>query len=115
VKLQLFDTALVPTAFVAVTRHVYTLPAVSKATVIAECAPLAVRVVPPLLDVQVTLKNEMALPPVAPAVNVTTAEPAVWLTPVIVGALGAVAATNDVEALDATLLPKPLVASTVHV
>ena len=114
-KLHWFESALVPTAFVAVTRHVYTLPAVSRATVMGEREPVAERVVPPLLDVHVTLKNVIALPPVAPAVNVTTAEPGVWLTPVIVGALGAVAATNDVDALDATLLPKLLVANTVHV
>jgi hypothetical protein len=115
VKLNWIDRGLVPTAFVALTRQLYTLPAVSEATVIGDRLDVAERVAPPLLEVHVTVNNVIGLPPVAPAVNVTTAEPGVWLTLEIDGALGAVATTNDAEAADAGLLPKPLVAKTAHV
>ena len=114
-RLNWIDGGPVPTAFVAVTRQLYSLPVVSPVTVIGDLVDVAVAVAPPLLDVHVTVYEVIALPPVAPAVNVTTAEPGVWVRVEIDGALGLAATTNSAEATDAGLLPNPLVASTVHV
>ena len=99
---------------VAVTRQLYNLPVVRPVTVIGERAELTDPVAPPLLDVHVAVYDVIALPPVAPALNVTTAEPGVCVTVVIDGALGAAATTNNAEAAEAGLWPKLLVASTVH-
>ena len=57
----------------------------------------------------------MALLPVPFAVNETIAEFAPPFTPLRLGADGTVAATNDAEAVDGGLSPRPLVATTVQV
>jgi hypothetical protein len=114
VKPNWIDGRPVPTAFVAVTRQLYDLPVVSPVTVIGDLAEVTEPVAPPLLEVHVAVYEVIALPPVVPAVNVITAEPGVWVTVEIDGAPGTAATTNRAEATDAGLLPKPLVASTVH-
>ena len=113
-KLKAIDGGLVPTAFVALTRQLYNLAVVNPVTVMGDRVDVAVAVAPPLPEVQVTVYEMMALPPVAPAMNETTAEPGVWVRVEIDGALGLAATTNSADAADAGLLPKPLVASTVH-
>jgi hypothetical protein len=91
------------------------LPVVSDATVIGEVVPDADCVVPPLLDVHVAVKLVIAVPPVLFAVKATIPERFPNVTPVTLGAAGAEAATNELEAVDAALSPVPLVATTVHV
>jgi hypothetical protein len=49
------DAGLLPTPLVANTVQVYASPLVSVVTVIGELAPVPVRVVPPLLEVQVAV------------------------------------------------------------
>ena len=109
------DAVLVPIALVATTVQVYVLPFVSEPTVTGELAPDAVWVVPPLLDVHVAVYAVTASPPLLFAVKATT--PALFpsVTPVMLGADGLVAATNDVEAVDAALSPVGFVATTLQV
>jgi hypothetical protein len=57
----------------------------------------------------------MASPPSPLDVNDTTAALLPPPTPVMLGAAGAVAATNELEAADGELLPVAFVATTVHV
>jgi len=114
-ELEATDAALVPITFVAVTVQVYVLALVRDATVIGEDAPANDCVVPPLLDVQVAVKPVMALPPVLFAVNATMPELFPRVTPVTLGAAGADAATNELDAVDAALSPVALVATTVQV
>jgi hypothetical protein len=109
------DAELSPIALVAMTVHVYVLVLVRELTVIGEVAPLADWVAPPLLDVQVAVKPVIALPPLPFALNATVAEVLPLVTPVIAGAGGLDAATNDDEADDAVLSPIALVATAAHV
>jgi hypothetical protein len=88
---------------------------VSEATVIGDTAPDAVWVTPPPLEVHVAVNAVMVSPPLPLAVNATIAELLPRVTPVTVGAGGVVAATNEADAVDAALLPKAFVASTVQV
>ena len=57
----------------------------------------------------------MTLPPVPLAVTATMPELLPRVTPVIVGASGTVAATNDADGVEAAPSPIALVASTVQV
>ena len=88
---------------------------VNEVTVIGEVAPVADWVVPPSLDVQVAVKLVMTLPPSPFAVKATIAELLPRVTPVRVGASGAVPATNDDDAADAVLSAIELLAITVQV
>jgi len=114
-ELEAEEAELVPMPFVAVTVQVYVLPLVRVVTVIGELPPVAVRVVPPSLDVQVTAKTVTVAPLLLPAVNVTTAELLPPPTPVMLGAEGVVAATKELEAVEAGLSPVALVATAVQV
>lgn len=79
-----------PRALWAYTEQRYAFPALSVVTVIGLAVPDFVRVVPPLLELQVTTKDVMALPLLAPAVNDTLIWPDATRTAVTpVGALGA--------------------------
>ena len=82
---------------------------------IGDDAPDADWVAPPLLEVHVAVNAVMASPASPFAVNATIAELLPRVTPVMVGAGGAVAATNDAEAVDAAPFPNALVATTVQV
>ena len=88
---------------------------VSEATVIGDVAPESDCVVPPSLDTHVAAKPVIVLPPLPFDVNATTAELLPPPTPVTLGADGADAATNELEPVDAALLPVVLVATTVQV
>ena len=98
------------------------MPVVTAETVIwAAAAPICVPVfvIPPLLDVQVAVWLMIALPLLAPIVNVTVNEPVgVVVEPdlatTFVGAAGEPTITAG-DAADAALKPIPLVALTVHV
>ena len=69
------DAGLVPTAFVAVTVHVYVEPLVKEATAIGLPDPVADRVTPPFDDEHVASYCVMSLPPSSTgAVNETDAE-----------------------------------------
>jgi hypothetical protein len=114
-ELEAADAALFPITFVAITVQVYVLPVVSDATVIGDEAPETDWVTPPSLDVHVAVKPVMALPPVAFAVNATIPELVPRVTPVMLGAEGVVAATNDAEAAEEAPSPIALVARTVQV
>ena len=93
------------------------MPTVIPVTVMGEVLALADCVAPPLLEVHVTVKLVMALPPVVPAVKGTVADVGtgcVMVPGVKTGAPGTVAATKLAEAAEAALLPMALVASTVQ-
>ena len=87
----------------------------SDPTVMGEVAPDADWVVPPSLDVHVTVKPVTVSPPSLFAVKATIAESFPRVTLVRPGAAGVVAATIDADAVDAALLPVEFVATTVHV
>jgi hypothetical protein len=70
---------------------------------------------PPSLEVHVTVKLVIALPPFDPAVNPTVAELEPRSTVVRLGAPGTVATTKELDAVDAALSPKSLVATAVQV
>ena len=91
------------------------MPFVSELTVTGDAEPDAVWVVPLLLDVQVAVKLVTAEPPSEPAVKATLAELLPRVTVPIVGADGAAAATNELDAVDAGLFPVALAAVTVQV
>jgi hypothetical protein len=91
------------------------LPFVSVETTIGELVPVFDWVVPPSLDVQVTVYPVMALPPVPLAVKVTLALFGPRVATPIVGALGTFAAVKDDESADHALSPKLFVAFTLHV
>ena len=114
-ELDTLDAALLPIAFVATTVQVYVLVLVSEPTVIGELAFDAVCVVPPSLEVQVAVNAVTASPPLLFAVNATVAELFPRITPVTPGADGLVAATKDVDAVDAALSPVGFVATTLQV
>ena len=107
------DAMLVPTAFVAVTVNVYSVPLVSPVTVIGFVVPVAV--IPPGLDV--TVYDVIGLPPSdAGAVKSTAAAVLPGTAVTIVGTPGAVAAgVTLLEAADGTLDPAVLTACTVNV
>jgi hypothetical protein len=90
-------------------------PVVSEPTVTGELAPMADSVTPPVLEVHVARYPSTGLPPLLPAVKATEPELVPGVTAPMVGALGAVAATQLPEAADAGLLPMTLVASAVQV
>jgi hypothetical protein len=113
-ELDATDAALSPMEFVATTAHVYVRPFDNEVTVSGELTPVLVRVVPPVLDVQVTLKKTIASPPSVFAVNATMAEFEPRVTPVIVGASGTVMATKSSDGSDAALSPLAFVATTVQ-
>ena len=102
--------------------HVYVLPVVTAATVIGaavapECTP--VFVTPPSLDVHVAVWLVIALPLLAPIVNVTVNEPVATVVEpdtafTFVGAAGEPTITAG-DAADARPAPRALVALTVHV
>ena len=114
-ELEADDAGLTPSALVAMTVQVYVLAFVSVPTVTGEVAPDADRVVPPSLDVHVAVKEVTAAPPSLPAVKATMPALLPSVTPVMVGADGFVAATNDADAVDAALSPDALVATTEQV
>jgi hypothetical protein len=87
-----FEGGLVPTAFVAVTRHVYVLPFVKAETTMGLAVPVADALAPPLCDVQATVKLETRAPPSLSRRNVTDADPGPRVAVPIVGAIGAEAA-----------------------
>ena len=88
---------------------------VSDATVMGEDAPESACVVPALLEAHVAVKLVTVLPPLLLAVKATIPELFPRVTPVTLGAAGADAATNELEAVEAALSPVPLVATTVQV
>jgi hypothetical protein len=108
------DARLLPKPLIATTAHVYVLAFVSDATVIGDDAPEADCVVPPSLEVHVVVNPVMALPPLPFAVNATIAVLLPRVTLPMLGAAGTVPATKELEATEAALSPKPLVASTVQ-
>jgi hypothetical protein len=91
------------------------LACVSDPTVIGEVLPVADCVVPPSLEVQVTVKPVTVSPPSLPAANATIPESLPRVTPEMVGAEGRSAATNAVDAVDAGLSATALVATTTQV
>jgi hypothetical protein len=109
------DDPLVPTPFVAVAVHVYVLPFVSPFTVIGDPGPELLPDVPPSRDEQATVKEVMALPLSAPAVNTIVIDASPPDALVIVGAAGAAAGTTAADAGDGLLLPSTFVATTVQV
>ena len=109
------DGAPVPTAFVAVTVHVYVLPAVSAATEIGALAWVPVRVTPPLLETHDALYPVIAAPLLEGAVKATEAVAAESVTVTPVGAPGRVAGTKLFDAADGKLEPWVFCAVTVHV
>jgi hypothetical protein len=109
------DATLLPIALVASAVQVYVFELVSEPTVIGDVAPDADWVVPPSLDVQVSVKPVIVLPLLAPAVNATLAELLARVTEVTLGAAGVVAATKDEDADDDALSPVALVATTEQV
>lgn len=75
-----------------------------------------VRVVPPFIDVQVTVYPVIELPPLlAGGVNGTVAVVPDSVTVPIVGAPGTVAGTTLFDGSDAGPVPTEFVAATVHV
>jgi hypothetical protein len=113
-ELDAADAAPAPAELLATTVQVYMREFDSEVTVSGDAAPVFVRVVPPVLDVQVTLKNEMSSPPVPLAVKVTVTAllPSVRL--LIVGASGTVIATKSSDGSDGALSPMPFVATAVQ-
>jgi len=113
-KFDAADGALVPFAFVAVTRHVYVYPFVSPDTTIGLDEPLAEPDAPPLTEVHDIVKLVTGIPPSEPGVNVTDADAFPRVAVPIVGAAGAV---PTIKLLDTEPAPVPtlLVAVTVHV
>ena len=109
------DAALSPNALVATTLQVYVLPLVSELTTIGDEAPVFDCVVPPSLDVHVIVCVVIARPPLEPSVNVTLAELSPRVATPMVGAAGAVAATNELVAADAALSLNAVVATTLQV
>ena len=105
--------ALVPSAFVAVSTHVYVLPIVKPVTLSGERVFVPERVAPPSLDVQVAVYFVIAAPFVFGTVNTIVAVPLTALTLAIVGVSGAAAATNALAG-DEVLSPMALVAFTVQ-
>ena len=92
---------------------------VNPLTVKGDAVPLFDIITPPFDDVQVAEKLVIALPLAAPAVNDTTSEPVVVVVEAdtaftFVGGTGDPTFTGA-DAADAGLLPRPLVALTVHV
>ena len=84
-------------------------------TTSGEEAPEVERVVPPSLEVHVTVNDVMALPPLPLAVNATLAELVPRVARPIVGALGTLPATNELVADDEALAPNVFVAVAAHV
>jgi hypothetical protein len=109
-ELEAAEAVEVPLAFVAVTVKVYAVPFVSPETVIG-LAPVPVS--EPGDEVAVNVV--MVLPPVAPAVYPTVAEPLPAVAVPIVGAPGTVVAVMLFEAEEAAEVPIALVAVTVNV
>src|SRR5450631_960844 len=104
-----------PRALVAVTVHVYALPAVRPDTVSGLADPVIAPVPPPLLDVHVAAKLVIALPLFAPGVKVILSCPDATFTALTaVGAEGEPTTTAS-DATDGKPAPRPLVAVTVHV
>jgi hypothetical protein len=104
----------VPRAFVALTVHVYALPALRPVTVSGLAAPLLALATPPFDDVHVAAYDETAAPLFAPAVNVTRSAPAATFTAVTpVGAAGEPTITPGAPA--GGPVPREFVAFTVHV
>jgi hypothetical protein len=109
------DATLVPSVLVAVAVHVYVFAFVSVATVTGEDAPDPVLVVPPSLEVHVTVKLVTVSLPSVPGVNATPTEFGLaGVAAPIVGAFGFVAATKELESDDSRLSPMALVACTVQ-
>ena len=111
-EFELEDATLSPTAFVATTVNVYTVPFESPVIVIGEEPPVALN--PPMLEV--TVYEVIAEPPLltgAVKLIVAWPLPATAVTPV--GASGTVAGTTEFELADAILSPSAFVATTVNV
>ena len=88
---------------------------VSNVTRIGLLAPVAVRSVPPLLDVHVTLLLVIAAPPEAGVVKSTDAAPDERVTLLTAGRPGVVAATNALDGRESLPVPTAFFALTVHV
>ena len=109
------DAVPVPTAFDAVTEHVYEYPLASPETTAGLAVEVADPAVPPLEDTQAVAYPVMVDPPLlVGAVNVTE----IWALPrvavPITGAVGTVAGTVAAEADEAAPEPTVFVATTVH-
>ena len=87
----------------------------SELTVIGDVAFECDCGVPPSLEVHATVKPVIVSLWSLPGVKATVTEFWPWVTVSMVGASGTVAATKLSEALDAALLPTPLVATAVQV
>ena len=87
-ELDAEEATLLPSALVATIVQVYVLACVSEPTVIGDEVPLADCVVPPSLEVQVTVKPVTVSPPSLPAVKATIPESLPRVTPEMVGAEG---------------------------
>jgi hypothetical protein len=111
-ELVVAEGVLVPTAFVAVTVKLYTVPLTSPVMVIGE--PVLNPLNPPVFDVAVYVV--IADPPLlAGAVNVIVAEPFPAVAETAVGASGTVTGVTEFDAVDDALVPIELVAVTVKV
>ena len=104
-----------PTALMDTTEHVYVLPFERPLTVTGELAPLLDRVVPPSLEVHVTVLFVIALPPLEPTVKETVAAFRPKDTPETVGAPGTDTTVKLLEAAEAGLVPMALVSVAVQV
>ena len=110
-----FESALVPTAFVAVTEHEYTSPLLNPPTVTGDAAPVWLPDAPPLFDVHVAVNDVIVLPLLLRGTKLTTADPSPLLTVPIFGGSGTVAGIAVPEGADAGPVPTPLVAVAVQV
>jgi hypothetical protein len=99
---------------VATAVHVYVLVLVSDPTVIGDVAPEADWVAPPSLDAHVTVKPVIASLPSPFAVKATIVEFCPRVTPLMVGASGTVAATNELDATESAPAPIALPATTMQ-
>ena len=87
----------------------------SELTVSGEEAPELDSVAPPSLEMHDAANAVIAEPPSPLEVNPTMAELLPRVTPLIVGANGALAATNELDADEAALSPIAFVATTLQV